>query len=424
MARFLSEQGGSLQTRFEKHEAGHGCEVKTIHVIGTCDTKGEELAFAVDCVRKAGAKALLVDVSTTPFAFLADVSAETIAALHPQGAAAVLGQKDRGVAVAAMGLALKNWLLLRNDIGAVLGLGGSGNTAIVTEAMRALPVGVPKLMLSTLASGQVAGFVGPTDICMMHSVVDIAGLNAISRQIIANAAHAVVGMAKHSAPSSIITHRAVGLTMFGVTTPCVTEIRRLIEPDTESFVFHATGMGGQSFEKLAESGYFDGVFDITTTEVADHLCGGILPCTEDRFGAFIRKPIPYVGSVGAVDMVNFGPRETVPSHFGHRKFHIHNAHVTLMRTTVNENRAIGDFIVSRLNQMPGAVRFLLPLKGVSAIDADGQVFFDSEADAALFNTIRQGWKKSDNHERIEIDAHINDPAFAKAAVAAFNAITP
>ncbi len=396
--------------------------MKTIYVIGTCDTKGEELAFAVACVVATGAKALLVDVSTRPHDRPCDVSAAEVAACHPLGAAAVLEQSDRGVAVSEMALALSQWLLRQGMVGGVLGLGGSGNTAIVTAAMRALPIGVPKLMLSTLASGQVAGFVGATDICMMHSVVDIAGLNAISRPIIANAAHAVVGMAQHVCEIEGSPRPAVGMTMFGVTTPCVSHIRNMLEPAWECFVFHATGSGGQSFEKLAESGFFEAVLDLTTTEVADHLCGGILACTEDRFKAFTRRQVPYVGSVGAVDMVNFGARDTVPPHYALRKLHVHNAHITLMRTTSAENTAIGEFIVSRLNAIPGPVRFLLPLKGVSSIDAEGQVFHDPEADAALFNAIRKGWRKTDNHCLIEVDAHINEPAFANAVVEAFHAI--
>jgi uncharacterized protein (UPF0261 family) len=396
--------------------------MSTVFVIGTCDTKGEELAFAAACVRQAGAKALLIDVSTTPSSFAADVTPQTIAAHHPKGAGAVLGLSDRGDAVAAMGLALQHWLLAQTDVAAVLGLGGSGNTAIVTQAMRALPVGVPKLMVSTVASGHVAGFVGPTDIMMMHAVVDVAGLNAISRNIIGNAAHAVVGMVMNRIPAHTSAARPIGFTMFGVTTACITNLRARLEPACESFVFHATGTGGLSFEKLAESGFFDAVFDITTTEVADHLCGGVLPCTDDRFGAFIRKPVPYVGSVGAVDMVNFGARDTVPARYARRLFHVHNAHVTLMRTTPAENAAIGHFIVERLNRMMGPVRFLLPLKGVSAIDAEGQVFHDPAADAALFAAIRAGWQHAPNRKLIDVDAPINDLAFAEAAVSAFNAI--
>jgi uncharacterized protein (UPF0261 family) len=290
--------------------------------------------------------------------------------------------------------------------------------------MRALAVGVPKIMVSTLASGNVAGFVGPTDIMMMHAVTDIAGLNAISRTVIGNAAHAAAGMVLTRVPKARKSKRTVGYTMFGVTTTCVNEIRRWLEPGCESFVFHATGTGGQSFEKLAESGFFDGVLDITTTEVADYLVGGVLPCTADRFGAFIRHAIPYVGSVGACDMVNFGARDTVPAKFSSRKFHVHNTHVTLMRTTPEENARIGAFIVERVNRMPGPVRFFLPLKGISAIDAEGQPFQDTAADAALFEAIRQGWRKAKNHKLIELDLHINDSAFAAAAVKAFNEITP
>ena len=204
---------------------------------------------------------------------------------------------------------------------------------------------------------------------------------------------------------------------------CIGEIRKRLEPASESFVFHATGTGGQSFEKLAESGFFDGVFDITTTEVADYLVGGVLACTADRFGAIIRNPIPYVGSVGACDMVNFGPRDSVPAQFAARKFHVHNPHVTLMRTTPEENAKIGAFIVERLNRMTGPVRFLLPLKGVSAIDAAGQPFHDPAADAALFEAIRSGWKRAKNRKLVELDLHINDPAFAAAAVTALNDIS-
>lgn len=394
-----------------------------VYVIGTCDTKGDELRFACACVRRAGAQPILVDVSTVAPDEDADITAETVAGHHPKGKAAVLGLTDRGQAVSSMAEALKHYLLSRKDVGAVLGLGGSGNTAIVTEAMRALPVGIPKIMVSTLASGNVAEFVGPTDIMMMHAVTDIAGLNAISRKVIGNAAHAAAGMVRTRVPKAGKSKRAIGYTMFGVTTACIGEIRKRLEPVCESFVFHATGTGGQSFEKLAESGYFDGVFDITTTEVADYLVGGVLACTADRFGALIRTPIPYVGSVGACDMVNFGARDTVPSRFANRKFHVHNPHVTLMRTTPEENARIGSFIVERLNRMTGPVRFLLPLRGVSAIDAEGQPFHDQAADAALFEAVRRGWKRAKNRKLMEFDLHINDPAFAEAAVAAFHDIS-
>jgi len=393
-----------------------------VYVIGTLDTKGAELRYAAERVRAAGAEAVLVDVGTQGNMTGAEISAADIAACHPDGAGAVLGLDDRGRAVSAMGVALTAWLGARDDIGAVLGLGGSGNTAIVTEAMRALPVGVPKLMVSTVASGNTAPYVGPTDIAMMYSVVDVSGLNAISRRVIGNAANAVAGMALNAVPASVSDKPGLGLTMFGVTTACVAAVRAAMETTHETYVFHATGTGGQSMEKLADSGLLAGLLDITTTEVADLLVGGIFPANEDRFGAAIRTGLPYVGSLGAVDMVNFGAKETVPPEFRNRLLYAHNAQVTLMRTTAEENRRIGDFIVSRLNRMPGPVRFLMPLGGVSAIDRPGQPFHDPAADQALFDAIRSGWKAAPNRQLLELDLHINDPAFASALVDSFRAI--
>jgi uncharacterized protein (UPF0261 family) len=385
--------------------------VSTVYIIGTCDTKQAELAYAVERVQAAGAKALLVDISTTKSGARADLTLGADPALT-----------DRGQAVAAMAEALTHFLLSRSDIGAVLGLGGGGNTSMVTQAMRALPIGVPKLMVSTMASGNVAAYVGPTDIAMMHAVADVAGLNAITRRVIGNAAHAAAGMTLNAVPEVKQGKRALGLTMFGVTTGCITQIRERLEGEHECFVFHATGTGGQCLEKLIDSGLIVSCIDITTTEVADHLFGGVLPCTDDRFGAVIRRQVPYVGSVGACDMVNFGGLETVPALFAGRHLHVHNAQVTLMRTSPEENAAIGSWIVARLNRMEGPVRFLLPLGGVSAIDAPGQPFHDPEADAALFQAIRKDWATAPNRRLIEIDAHINDPAFAEAAVNAFRAI--
>ena len=397
--------------------------MRPVYVIGTCDTKEAELRYALERVRAAGAPALLVDISTTPSTAKADVTPEMVAKHHPSGADAVLGHTDRGKAVAAMAEALGRFLLSRDDVGAVLGLGGGGNTSMVTQAMRALPIAVPKLMVSTMASGNVAPYVGPTDIMMMHAVADVAGLNAITRTVIGNAAHAAAGMALNALPPTREGKRAVGLTMFGVTTPCITEVRRLIEDDCECFVFHATGTGGQCLEKLIDSGLVTAALDITTTEVADHLFGGVLACTEDRFGSIIRTRIPWVGSVGACDMVNFGGRETVPAQFGGRNLYVHNAQVTLMRTTPEENAAIGRWITERINSMEGPVRFLLPLRGVSAIDAPGKPFHDPAADAALFVAVRETWKQAPNRQLVEIDAHINDPAFAEAAVHHFRDIT-
>lgn len=393
-----------------------------VFVVGTMDTKGPELLFAAERVRAAGAAAVLVDVGTREAGIGADVSAREVGAYHPQGIDAVLGNTDRGTAVTAMAEALTIYLGSRTDLGAVLGLGGTGNTALVTQAMRALPIGIPKLMVSTVASGNTAPYVGPNDLAMMYSVVDIAGLNAISRKVIGNAAHAVAGMVLNELPPSSGDKPGIGVSMFGVTTACATMVRQQMEASHEVYTFHATGTGGQSMEKLVDSGLVAGLIDLTTTEVADLLVGGVFPATEDRFGAVIRTGVPYVGSVGAVDMVNFGNRDSVPVQFRERRLHVHNSEVTLMRTTLDENRRIGEFIVSRLNKMTGPTRFLLPLRGVSAIDAPEQPFHDEAADAALFQAIRSGWQKAPNRELVELDLHINDPAFAKSLVDTFNAI--
>jgi uncharacterized protein (UPF0261 family) len=397
--------------------------MKPVYVIGTFDTKAAELDYAAAMVSRAGATAITLDISTTPSNTKVNVAATEIAGHHPLGANAVLGLSDRGEAVSAMAEALTHYLLQQHNIGAVLGLGGSGNTSIVTTAMRALPVGIPKIMVSTVASGNVAPFVGPSDIMMMHSVADIAGLNDITRTVIGNAAHAAAGMALNQVPVEHSSKHPIGLTMFGVTTQAVTRVRQLIEADNECFVFHATGTGGQCFEKLIDSGFLKAAIDLTTTEVADYLFGGILPCTADRFGAIIRRKIPYIGSVGAVDMINFGPRETVPPRYDKRQLYIHNPVVTLMRTTPEENHAIGTWIVERLNQMQGPVRFLLPWHGISAIDAIGKPFHAPEADAALFDAIKSGWKSAANRKLIEVDAHINDELFATTVAQEFNAIT-
>lgn len=395
-----------------------------VYVVGTMDTKGEELRFAADCVRRAGAVPVLVDVGTREAGTGADVTAMEIAALHPEGAGAVLGIDDRGKAVAGMAEALSRWLVARDDIGAVLGLGGSGNTALVTQAMRELPIGTPKVMVSTVASGNVAAYVGPTDLAMMYSVVDVAGINGISRRVIANAAHAAAGMALNAPPAAATAEKpGLGLSMFGVTTACITMLREALDTNYECYVFHATGAGGRSMEKLADSGLVAALLDITTTEVPDFLVGGVFACNADRFGAAIRTRLPYVGSVGAVDMVNFGAKETVPAKFAGRNLYVHNAQVTLMRTTPEENVAIGRFIVERLNRMEGPVRFLLPLGGVSAIDVPGMPFHDPAADAALFETIRAGFQPTLNRKLIEVPAAINDRAFVDATFAAFREIT-
>ena len=289
--------------------------------------------------------------------------------------------------------------------------------------MQALPIGVPKVLVSTVASGNVAAYVGASDLALMYSVTDVQGLNTISRRVLGNAAHALAGMMTHA--EEIGTEQlkpALGLSMFGVTTPCVQKLCRMLELDYDCLVFHATGTGGQSMERLADSGLLSAVIDITTTEVADLLVGGVFPATEDRFGAIIRQQIPYIGSVGALDMVNFGALNTVPGKWAGRRLHVHNPQVTLMRTSIEENRRIGVWIAERINRMHGPVRFLIPEKGVSLIDAEGEVFHDPEADAALFEALESTLRTSSRRQLIRVPAALNDDAFAAAVVEQFRSM--
>jgi len=394
-----------------------------IYVAGTVDTKGAELAYVRQLIAEQGLPAVLVDLSTSITSAASDIAANDVAAHHPGGTQAVF-TGDRGSAVAAMATAFRNYILEQHDVAGLIGLGGSGGTALVTPAMRALPIGTPKLMVSTVASSNVAPYVGPSDIAMMYSVTDIAGLNRISRVILANAAHAIAGMARTPAPAAQDDKPAIGLTMFGVTTSCVNQAVALLHTDYDCLVFHATGTGGQSMEKLAESGLFAGALDVTTTEVCDLLMGGVFPCTEDRFGAIARSGLPYVGSCGALDMVNFGAIETVPAQYRDRKLYIHNPHVTLMRTTAEECARIGVWIGERLNRCEGPVRFLLPEGGVSAIDAPGQPFHDPAADAALFQALEATVRQTDQRRLIRRPENVNDPGFAEALVAQFRDIMP
>lgn len=395
--------------------------MKTIYVVGTADTKGEELAFLRAQIAASGAAVRLVDVGTRAPACPVDVTAAEVAAHHPDGAAAVLKTQDRGTAVAAMGEAFARYLASRDDIAGVIGIGGGGGTSIITAGMRPLPVGLPKLMVSTLASGDVGGFVGVSDIVMMPSVTDLAGLNRISRLVLQNAAHAIIGMVRYPLVDTS-GKPALALTMFGVTTECVTAITEELRCDYDCLVFHATGTGGRAMEKLADSGMLVGMIDVTTTEIADHLFGGVLSAGPDRLGAAIRTRLPYVGSVGALDMVNFWAVDTVPERFRGRNLYRHNPNVTLMRTTAEENRRIGAFIAGRLNRCEGEVRFLLPEGGVSALDAPGRPFHDPEADAALFAAIEADFITTDRRRLERLPFHINDPHFAKALATRFREI--
>lgn len=395
--------------------------MKTVYVVGTCDTKGCELRYLRDLIRDAGCNAVLVDVSVSQFhseSLDVDVQPSEVMRFHPNPPKTE-DLKDRGKAVAAMSQALVEFIRSRPDVDGIIGAGGSGGTALIAPAMRALPIGIPKVLVSTVASGNVASYVGPTDISMMYSVTDVSGLNRISRVVLANAAHSIAGMVLNRVGAIADERPAIGLTMFGVTTPCVQAVTRSLEADFDCLVFHATGTGGQSFEKLADSGLLVGGIDVSTTEVCDYLVGGVFPCTPDRFGAFARTKLPYVGSCGALDMVNFGAIDTVPNQFRSRRLHVHNPQVTLMRTTPDECNRIGEWIGERLNLCEGPVRFLIPELGVSAIDAPGQPFHDPEADAALFSALERTLRRSDRRQLTHVAFHINDPQFAELLVANF-----
>jgi uncharacterized protein (UPF0261 family)/ABC-type branched-subunit amino acid transport system ATPase component len=386
---------------------------RAAYVAGTFDTKGRELTFIRNCLDKLGLSTVTVDLSTSQKPSPADIGPAEVARFHPKGAMAVFSN-DRGSAVAAMAEAFQRFILARRDIGGLISAGGSGGTALATPAMRRLPIGLPKVMVSTVASGNVKDYVGPSDICMMYSVTDVQGINRISEQVLSNAAHALAGMIAHARKPSAETKPAIGLTMFGVTTPAVQMVAGALEERFDCLVFHATGTGGQSMEKLAESGLLAGVVDVTTTEVCDLLFDGVFSAGEDRFGAIIRSRIPYIGSCGALDMVNFGPIETVPERYRGRNLYRHNPQVTLMRTTVAENEQMGVWIGERLNRMEGPVRFLIPEGGVSLLDQPGGAFWDPAADAALFKALQATVKPAPSRRLIRLPYNVNDPAFAEA----------
>jgi uncharacterized protein (UPF0261 family) len=390
----------------------------TVVLVGTLDTKGLEYAFLRDRLQEAGVDVLLVDAGVMDEPLVVpDVTRDEVARAGGSDHAELVRAGDRGAAVDAMGRGAAAVLARLHSEGRVDGVaavGGSGNSSIAAQAMRDLPVGVPKLIVSTVASGDTRPYVGAVDITMMYSVVDISGINQISAQILTNAAGAIAGMATAAVPEATGERPLIGATMFGVTTPCVTRAReRLEELGYEVLVFHATGTGGQSFEALATGGYLVGVLDATTTELADDLVGGVLSAGPDRLEAVGRAGLPQVVSLGALDMVNFGPRDTVPAQFEGRNLYVHNPTITLMRTTPDEMAELGRRIARKLNGADGPTVLFVPLKGVSAIDVEGQPFHDAEADEALFAALREGIDP-DKVEVHEVDADVNDPAFATA----------
>ena len=397
---------------------------RAAYIAGTFDTKGRELFYLRSCLEKLGLRTVTVDLATSGKPSPAMVHPREVARHHPGGERAVF-TGDRGSAVTEMAIAFEEFVARRRDIGGLLSAGGSGGTALATRAMRRLPVGVPKVMVSTVASGDVRPYVGPSDICMMYSVTDISGINRISERVLANAAHALAGMLAFSRPPSSVDQEgkpALGLTMFGLTTPCVQAVCKQLEAEYDCLVFHATGTGGQSMEKLADSSLLAGVLDITTTEVADEIVGGVLTAGPSRMDVFSRAAIPYVGSCGALDMVNFWAKATVPARFKDRNLHVHNPNVTLMRTTPDEASRIGRFIVDKLNRMEGPVRFLVPEGGFSGLDRPGGPFWDPAANRALVDVIASNFRAGTNRKLLKLPHHVNDQAFADALVATFNEI--
>lgn len=390
----------------------------TVVLVGTLDTKGREYAFLADRIREHGVDVVLVDAGIVgePLA-TADVAREAVAAAVGADVAVLAAAGDRGVAVETMarGAAeIVTQLHAEGRLDAIGGLGGSGGSALVTYAMRQLPIGVPKLMVSTVASGDTSPYVGSVDVTMMYSVVDIAGVNRISARIMANAAGALAGMAKATVPPLGDEKPLIVASMFGVTTPCVTTAReRLEELGYEVLVFHQTGAGGGSMEKLLEGGYIAGSLDATTTEFCDQVAGGVLAAVPERLESAGRLGIPQVVSLGALDMVNFGPLETVPERYRERNLYVHNPTITLMRTTPDECRQIAEVVASKLNAATGPTVLFVPLRGVSMIATEGQPFYDPEADTALFETLRERIDRS-KVEVHEVDTDVNDPAFARA----------
>lgn len=388
----------------------------TIAVLGTLDTKGEEHGFVAGLIRKRGHKTLVIDVGAlTPPTIKPDVTRDEVAHAANIDLAALVSKRDRGETVAAMARGatqIIRQLACQKQIDGIISLGGGGGTAIATAAMRALPIGFPKIMVSTLASGNISPYVGVKDIVMFPSIVDVAGLNRISRPILTRAAGAICGMVELE-PSPGADRPVIAASMFGNTTDCVQMAKTILEREGyEVLVFHATGTGGRTMESLIETGMVAGVLDITTTEWADELVGGVLAAGPTRLEAAARNGVPAIVTPGCLDMVNFGPPETVPPNFKGRRFYQHNPHVTLMRTTPDECGQLGKILAEKVNLSTGPVTVLFPTRAISVISARGQCFYDPDADVALINAIRSNLRKDINF--IEVDCEINEPSFAEA----------
>ena len=392
--------------------------MKTVAVLGTFDTKGKELKFIKECIEEHGLKTLCINTGVFEPVVEPDISSAEVAAAVGADINAIVEKRDRATATEVLAKGTEKLipqLYAEGKFDGIISIGGSGGTSLATPAMRQLPLGVPKVMVSTMASGDVSPYVGTSDIVMIPSVVDAEGLNDISKVIFSNAANAVVGMVQNRKEIESDGKPLLAATMFGVTTPCVKAAEDYLhEQGYDVLVFHATGTGGKCMEALIDQGFIKGVLDLTTTEWCDEVVGGVLNAGPDRLTAAGKNGIPQVVSVGALDMVNFGPMDTVPAQFKDRNLYKHNPTVTLMRITADELKSIGHEIATRLTDATGKTTLMLPLKGVSMIDVEGQPFYDAEADKVLFDTLRTELEGS-NVEIVELDTDINDKEFAVAA---------
>lgn len=388
-------------------------------VAGTMDTKAQELRFVRDILRRHGLSVRLADVSLRPSVSGADIPSHEFATLD-FGTHRPLGDR-----VAQMAAAFEAYVANRSDIAGMISVGGSGGSAIAAPALRTLPLGVPKMLVTTMASGDVSGYVGGSDLVVMPAVADLAGLNRITGQVLANAAHGFAGMvlARDKETEFHSDRPAVGLTMFGITTPCVTAMAETLDDTHECIVFHATGSGGRALEALVGEGQLNAVYDMTTTEIADEIAGGVLSAGATRLDVFARIGLPYIGAAGALDTVNFGAPHTLPERVRSRVLYEHNPHVTLMRTNVDEARQIGEFIAQKLNKMAGPAIFFLPEGGVSALDTPGGPFEDTAVNAVLFETIEHRTRQSRDRRIIRVPHHINAPEFTQTVLRESREIT-
>ncbi len=391
-----------------------------IVIVGAFDTKGMEFQFVRNLIRESGMDTILVDFGVmSDSSFKPDVTADEVARAGGSTLAELRAKADKTLAMRTMSVGLAKVvadLHTAGRLGGIMGMGGGGGTSIATAAMRGLPTGIPKLMVSTVAAGDIAPYVGSRDITMMPSVVDVAGLNSISRRIYTNAAAAIVGMVRQENPEVAEEKQLITASMFGNTTPCVNYAREILESKNyEVLVFHATGTGGRTMEELIADGYITANLDLTTTELADEVCGGVLSAGPDRMMASAHAGIPTVLAPGCVDMANFHARADMPQKYQSRLLYEWNPNVTLMRTNIDENRAIGEMIARAANDSSGPVAILIPLRGVSQLDIPGGAFWDPEADRACFIAIKENLRP--DIPFIEMDNNINDPAFAEKAVA-------